>query len=296
MPLVRRFYASHGLSNDATDLIMASWRPGTKAQYSVYLKLWSKFFEDRKLPYRPTLKFGIEFLTFLFSEGYSYPQIAMARSALSSVIVMNNASEFTFGKHTLVKRLMKGIFEKRPTFPKFHFIWNVQTLFNYFRSLDHPAELPMGILGKKLALLIGIVAGGHRSQTLHAIRSTEIKVLGDRCIIPIYEPIKQTRPGRHLKPLEFPVYLENPKLCVVENLKQYLAKTSAIRQHSQLFISYQKPHQPVSKDTLARWCKQVLGLAGIDIDQYSAHSSRSATTFARFYQKTIDKPFETHIL
>ena len=92
------------------------------------------------------------------------------------------------------------------------------TLFNYFRSFDHPVALPLGLLGKKLALLIGIVAGGHRSQTLHAIKSTDIKVLGDRCVIPIYDLIKQSQPGRHLKPLEFPVYLEDPKLCVVENL------------------------------------------------------------------------------
>ena len=317
MSLIRDYYEKQGLSNVAIDLIMASWRPGMKSQYNVYLTLWVKYFKDKGIAYTPTLNVGIEFLTYLFRQGYSYRQIAMARSALSSVIVMGKAEEgVTFGKHMFVKRLLKGISEKKPVFPKFKMTWNVQTLFDYFRSLDHPDQLTLATLGKKLVLLIGIVAGGHRSQTLHAIRSTDIRILGDRCVIPIYDPIKQTRPGRHLKPLEFRVYLNDPKLCVVEHLKQYLLKTSLIRKHPQLFISYQKPHNPVSKDTLARWCKQMMALAGIDINEYSSHSSRSAAssyakakglsirdicasagwssenTFARYYDKEIKTTYQ----
>jgi len=34
--------------------------------------------------------------------------------------------------------------------------------------------------------------------------------------------------------------------------------------HQKLLVSYQKPHRPVSKDTVSRWLKHELKLAGID--------------------------------
>ena len=143
---------------------------------------------------------------------------------------------------------MKGVFEDRPVFPKYKLIWDVQILLNYFRTLPSPTALTLELLGKKLALLIGILAGGHRFQTLHAINVLDIKIVGKKCVIPIYENLKQSKPGKHLKPLEFTVYLTEPKLCVVSNLKEYLAKTFPLRKHPQLFLSYVKPHKPISKD------------------------------------------------
>ena len=73
-----------------------------------------------------------------------------------------------------------------------------------------------------------------------------------------------------------------------------------------------KPFKPVSKGNISRWVKQVLEQAGIDINKYSAHSSRAASTssckakglclamimqsagwsnsctFAKFYDKPVD--------
>ena len=37
-------------------------------------------------------------------------------------------------------------------------------------------------------------------------------------------------------------------------------------------------NHPASKDTLARWVKDVLTLSGIDTSQYAAHSCRSASS------------------
>ena len=65
---------------------------------------------------RPTLHDGIEFLTYLFRQGYSHGQTSMARSAIS--VLIDQVNDISFGKHPLVKRLIKGIFEARPIFPK----------------------------------------------------------------------------------------------------------------------------------------------------------------------------------
>ncbi|KAJ8042075.1 hypothetical protein HOLleu_13053 [Holothuria leucospilota] len=120
-----------------------------------------------------------------------------------------------------------------------------------------------------------------------------------------------------------PLYDSDEKLDAYSLLKYYLQTTSSLRgSESQLFISYVPPHKPVSRDTLSRWIKEILDVAGIDTTQYSAHSTRAAAvsaascknvpvedilstagwssekTFARFYKKPVEssKPFATAVL
>ena len=231
------------------------------------------------MPYQPTLQNGIAFLTYLFNKkGYSYNQIAMARSALSSVIAMQTPCGSTFGQHPIVKRLVKGIFETKPVFPRYNTVWDVNQLFTFFRNLEHQKDLSVGLLGKKLALLLGILAGGQRAQTIHKVNTLDIKVVNDKCIIPIMDKIKQTKSGKHMKPMVFCVYLKEPKLCLIDNLKEYLKKTKPYRTHAQLLLRCQCPYSPVSKDTISRWCKDIMHMAGININDYKSHSSRSAAS------------------
>ncbi len=220
-------------------------------------------------------------MTYLHSKKYKYGQLCAARSAVATLSQIEN-----IGKHPDIKRFMKGIFELEPQLPVYTTVWDVGCVFNYFRTLASPADLSLEMLGKKLAMLICLLAGGHRSQTIHAIQVTNIKVTPQHCVIPIYSKIKQTRPGKHLKPLEFSVYLKEPKLCVIEHLVHYLARSKNIRKHSQLFLSYQKPYQAVSKDTVARWCKEMMTKSGIDPLKYVTHSCRSAASTA-VHQKKI---------
>ena len=133
-------------------------------------------------------------------------------------------------------------------------------------------------MGKKLALLLAIISGGQRAQTIHSIDVLDIRILGNKCMIPIYDELKQTRPGKHLNTLEFNVFTKEPSLCVVTTLKDYLARTAPHRKFPKLFLTSQKPYTPVSKDTISRWCKDVLKEAGIDITKYSSHSTRSASS------------------
>ena len=57
-----------------------------------------------------------------------------------------------------------------------------------------------------------------------------------------------------------------------------MEKTKDKRTSSKLFISYQKPHNPVSKDTITRWCNEIMKKAGIDVNKYVTHSCRSAAS------------------
>ena len=82
----------------------------------------------------------LDFLSKLFSDGHSYSQINTASSALSGIITINKVP---CGKHPDVKRFVKGIFELRPTFPKYNMIWDVKKVFSYFRNLPVISDLTL---------------------------------------------------------------------------------------------------------------------------------------------------------
>ena len=90
-----------------------------------------------------------------------------------------------------------------------------------------------------------------------------------------------SRKGKHLAPLEFLAFPQNDKLCVVAVLKEYLHRMKEIRGNEhKLLLSYQKPYKSISKDTLARWLRDVLNRAGVDTQQFCVHSTRAASTSA----------------
>ena len=229
----------------------------------------------------PTIRNIVEFLSYLHSKGYSHDQICAARSAVGVISDVEN-----IGKHPDVKRLMKGIFEKNPQFPRYASVWDVRILLTYFTNLPHQSKLSLELLTKKLATFIGILAGGQRAQTIHVINVMDIVITGEKCIIPIYSPIKQTRKGKHMKPLEFKVYVSNEKLCVVHNLTTYLQRTKSHRKSPFLFLSYQSPFHHVTRDSVTRWVNDIMSKAGINTKKYVTHSCRAAaSSFA--YKKHV---------
>ena len=72
---------------------------------------------------QPTIRNIAEFLTHLHVKGFSHDQICAARSAIGVIADAEN-----IGKHPDIKRLMKGIFEHHPTFPRYSCVWDVSIL------------------------------------------------------------------------------------------------------------------------------------------------------------------------
>ena len=220
----------------------------------------------------------MSFLNDLNRNSHTYGQINTACSALSAVIETSN--NVSFGKQPSVKRFMKGIYQTKPSFPKYTYVWDVNKVFNFFRTLPTVKNLNLKQLTLKLSMLIMLLSGGQRSQTLHCLKRADIVFLNDKTLyIPIMSKIKQTKPGNHMKPLKFIAYPHDEKLCVITHLKEYLLRTIHLTPNeSKLFVSFIKPFKAVSKDTIARWCKQTLSQCGIDIDKYFTHSSRAAAS------------------
>ncbi len=99
-----------------------------------------------------------------------------------------------------------------------------------------------------------------------------------------------TRPGQHLAELKFKAYPYDRRLCVVTYINAYLDRTDCFWGDDvrQFFITYGKPNKDASRDSVSRWTKDVLRDAGINLDIFTAHSTRSAATSAAKTLVTID--------
>jgi hypothetical protein len=109
--------STEGISEGASEIIMQSWRQGTQKQYRTYLQRWEMFCGSRGInPVCATVGNGIEFLFTEYQRGLSYSALNTIRSALSTVIFPTDQS---FGSHPLVTRFLKGVFESRPSLPRY---------------------------------------------------------------------------------------------------------------------------------------------------------------------------------
>lgn len=251
---------------------------------------------------------GIDFLTELYKNGKSYSTINSARSALSRLVQLIEEPTFSdFGKHPLTVQFMKGIFKLRPALPKHQQTWDVGIVLNYLRTVDNNLST-LKQLTYKCATLIAL-SSGHRVQSLGALDINLCNNEGEDIVCQFTKVLKTTRPGHHtiLKLCRFNI---DNAVCPVLCLKSYIGRTKDIR-HSitQLFISFQKPHNGVTSQSISRWICDCIHSAGIP-STFTAHSTRaassskaasrtdidtvlkaagwsSANTFARFYKKPI---------
>ena len=139
-------------------------------------------------------------------------------------------------------------------------------------------ELTLKMLTLKLVMLLGLLSG-QRCQTLHCLNIKDMVLGKSKCVFLLTSLLKTSVPSRHLTHIELLAYPGDPNLCVINCLNAYLERTKPHRSGIlQLFLSFQKPFKAVSCDTISRWLKSVLDMAGIDTNIFSAHSTRTAST------------------
>ena len=138
MSAIRNSSRQYNVSKEVLEVLMASWRLGTKKQHSAYLNKWLEFCSKRTIDYcPPRVSEAVEFLMTLHSQGLSYSSINTARSALSSILKLDNCDNF--GTHPLVTRFMKGIYELIKPKPKYNQICDVSRVLDYHKTL-YPLE------------------------------------------------------------------------------------------------------------------------------------------------------------
>ena len=184
------------------------------------------------------------------------------------------------GQHRLVKRLLTGIFNERTPMPRYNRTWDVDTVLTYIKAQGENVDLSDKALTHKLAMLLALTTASRASE----VQSLNIDFMidtGNRIEFSIPTLTKMRQVGS--KPLVVTLYQyeEDSKLDVTECVRTYLTRTKSWRtdpSQKNLLLGITLPHKPVCTSTVSGWLKQVMGAAGIDVQHFKGHSTRSAST------------------
>jgi len=236
-------------------------------------------------PWKANLPVILDYLTHLFKNNLSYNSINLARSALS--LFLPKVDQFSVGCHPLVVKLMKAIFRANPPSAKYSNTWSVDKVLNMLECWPDNEHLSIEQLSMKLVGLLALTTA-QRVQTLAAICVNEIN-LGDVTTIDVHSMLKTTRPNALNNRIALRSFKEKPKLCVVSCLKTYLFRTLACRKGYSLLIANKAPYENVTTQTISRWLRKLLDLAGVD-SCFGSHSFRHASVSKAFKK---DVPIDT---
>ena len=131
----------------------------------------------------------------------------------------------------------------------------MNTVLEHLKTL-HPAEtLSLKLLSLKIVILMAVLSG-QCCQTIHALTTKDMKTSNNKVMFIVNDLLKTTKPGKVCTKSEFLSFDEDPRICVVRYLSEYLGiqrdTKNLSHDHHKLLVSYQKPHRPVSKDTVSR--------------------------------------------
>ena len=312
---MRQSLVKKGLSDSSISMILESWRSSTKNQYLTNIRRWIIFCDRCNLEtFTSDVVHILDFLSELYKEGLAYSAINTARSALSSFLGLTDKEPI--GSHSLVIRFMKGVARNRPTLPRYNSIWDVNIVLNMFRKQPLVEYLSLYDLTLRTATLLALVSA-QRGQSIHLLDIACMSRTVDNFTFHLQGGFKQSRAGHECLTIVLPSYKEDIRICIVNTLSVYLERTAPLRHSTQLFISTVRPFKAVSNDTISRWIKVTLDLAGIDVSIFKPHSTRAAATsaaqrkgvklmdilnvagwtneatFARFYNKPLQSFSET---
>ena len=173
LAVVSQHLSDKGISDEAAELILASWRTGTEQQYSGAWRQWVSWCNKRKSnPLSASIGTVSQFLTSLYASGLSYSTVNTYRSAISMTHLPIDG--VPVGSHYLIKRLMKGIFNKRPPVPRYVISWPVEKVLRYLKIMPGYDQISLKLLTWKTAILIALVSAD-RGDAIAAL-STEYMI------------------------------------------------------------------------------------------------------------------------
>jgi len=232
---------------------------------------------EKLLPMSSTVNVLLEFLAQLFELGLSYSAINTAKSAVIMFVSLCSG-DFLDSNNMLIQKFMRGVFAQRPALPRYCIPWDTSIVLRYLKGQFPLEAISLLSLSRKLAMLL-VLLSGQRGRSIHLLDLSLIECKDDLLVLRFGQLLKMSRPGRHLEEITLPAYKNNAELCIVKTFKAYVRRTLSIRQTKRrLFLSTIRPHAPVSRDTIGKWIKYVLGAAGIDLKIFGTHSTRAAAT------------------
>ena len=246
---------------------------------------------------------------------YSGEALNTFRSALSFFLKLDFPN---LGQQEKVMVLFQSFYKIRPSFGRYIVTWDVGKVLRFLATWHPPSAISFKQLTLKTVTLIALTASD-RAQTIHALRVDRVAVTNQGLEFVIYDRLKTSRSGHPPKVVKC-VSWDAEELDVSFYVQKYIDKTFTYRwravrrgleKPNQLFLSH-KTGLPVTKSTISRWIKEVMGMAGIDVTMFSPGSTRGASvsaaarrgasitqilingdwtnlgTYQRFYKRTVD--------
>ena len=105
----------------------------------------------------------IEFLCKHFDSGKQYRTINTLRSA-----ILMTHNDIDVGQHFLICRFLKGVYNTRPTSPRYSSTWDVDVILSYLSSLPDNENLSFQILAHKVAMLM-VLSNADRCSDLASL-------------------------------------------------------------------------------------------------------------------------------
>lgn len=271
-----------------------SRRNKTNYQYEGHIKNYLIWAEKQGVePFGTNIGVPLDYLDFLRITPYKrnskkstgkfrgYSVLNTVRSALSSIL---NFDGKPFGEHQFTVQYMKGIQNLSPSLPRYVSQWDPDLVLELCKKppFDSATKLDLGLLGKKVAILIAL-ATGRRQKLLASLRTSKdrLTVTKDSLTFKILnKDLKQgTNPKIKAAPLVLNRFKDDYRIDPVHNTNVYIYRTRDRRNdESFLFLTSKAPYGPAHVDTLRRWVKDILVLAKIDIDLFKPGSTRGAST------------------
>lgn len=267
-----------GLSTQTIKALINSISKSSLSSYLRYWGLFSKFSNKTGLLNKVSIPVICDFLVDLYDQGASSSTLNIARSALSFFC----SNTVNIKDNSAILRLFKYFYKQRPRQVKYLTYWPVSQLLNYLSDL-HPAQnLSLKTLTLKTLALIALTSSD-RGQTIHSMNIENSSTTDNGIDFVIFDRLKNT--GKIHKPKVISCLSSDiDSLNVCDYVKEYMVRTLPIRLEStakgfdeptQLFLSWHTK-KPVTRQTLARWLRMSLSDAGIDTNQFTAHSYRGA--------------------
>ena len=165
-----------------------------------YQKRWKEFCAEKNIIYdSPTVEQFLNFFTELFNQGVSHSVLISAKGAVAHVLRIKYQH---ISQHPSVIKYFKGSFNLRPPLPKLSFVWDVQIMFEYFRSLGDNRQITYKHLSQKLLILL-LLLEGQRLNSVFLFENHRMIISSTSITFSPEHVLKHSKPGRKLDVFEY---------------------------------------------------------------------------------------------
>lgn len=132
------------------------------------------------------------------------------------------------GSNDYITRFLKGVYKKKPCFPRYQSTWDTNVVLDYVSNLYPHDDLSLGQLTKKLVTLLAL-STAQRVQTLSLIKLCNVTFNESHVTIIEDDLIKTSAPGKQLPRLIIPFFPNKPEICPAKTLVSYIDATKLLR-------------------------------------------------------------------